>query len=97
MGTTAGTDPGGVQGVPLAARAEHKHNGIHRPTIVDPRVVTAQRMRFARREQRFDLGPKLIGDLPRPARFLFFHFVPPAAGLSYRRTVLFLCLSHLLG
>jgi hypothetical protein len=60
MGTTAGTNAGGIQGVPLTAGPQHKENGVHRPAVGHPRIVTAEWMRFTRRQERFDLGPEFV-------------------------------------
>jgi hypothetical protein len=73
VGRGAGTDPGFVQGVPLAAGAQHEENGIEGATILHAGVVTAQRVGLARREQRVDLGPEFIRDAPKTARFLGLH------------------------
>src|SRR5262249_49192563 len=47
MGGTLGTDPRRVQRLPLAARAEHKKDGIHGFAIIDTRPMAPQRVRFA--------------------------------------------------
>ena len=47
---TARADPGGIQGVPLAARAQDKEDGVHGVPRIDRLAVTAQGMRLARRE-----------------------------------------------
>lgn len=53
-----------IQRIPLNACAEHKQNCIHGISIWNSGVMTAQRMGFSRRQQRLDLLPELVGDLP---------------------------------
>jgi len=42
MDGTAGTAASRMQGIPLAARAEHEEDSIHRPTIIDAGPMTPQ-------------------------------------------------------
>src|SRR5262249_7610378 len=44
VGRTAGADAGGIQGVPLAAGAEHEEDGVHGLAVIDARVMAAQRV-----------------------------------------------------
>jgi hypothetical protein len=48
MGGTAGTDARVIQGVPLAASAQHEEDGIPRLTILDTGAMAAQRVELAR-------------------------------------------------
>jgi hypothetical protein len=57
MGGTAGADPCFLQGIPLAARAQHKEDGNHGLAIINPRAVTSKRMRLPRGEQGLDALP----------------------------------------
>jgi hypothetical protein len=50
----AGADARRFQRVPLAARAQHEKDRCHRVAIGHARVVTAEQMRLARRNQRPD-------------------------------------------
>ena len=64
MGGTPGTDARLVQGIPLAASTEDEEDGIHRLSIIDAGPMAPQGVRLARREQRHDVLPQLIGDTP---------------------------------
>jgi hypothetical protein len=64
MGGTTGTDARLVQGLPLAASAEDEEDGIHRLSSIDAGPMTPQGVRFARREQRHEVLPQLIGNTP---------------------------------
>jgi len=44
VGGTAGTDARGVQGIPLAASAQHKEDGIHGPAVIDSGPMAPQRV-----------------------------------------------------
>ena len=61
MGGTTGTEARFVQRIPLAAGAEHEEDGIHGLPIIDTGTMTPQGVRFARREQRLDALPQLVG------------------------------------
>ncbi len=52
------TQPGFVERIPLASRAEDEEDCIHRPAVGDARPATAKRMRFRR------LGEKRLYLLP---------------------------------
>src|SRR5215212_306089 len=58
------TDPGLVEGVPLAAGAKAEEDGVHGRSVADPGVVAAQRVGLARRKERLDPLPQLIRDAP---------------------------------
>jgi hypothetical protein len=64
MGGTTGTEARLMQGMPLAARAEDEEDGIHRLALLDAGPMTPQGVRLARREQRHDVLPQLIGNTP---------------------------------
>jgi len=51
MGRPTGTDARLVRRMPLAARAEHEKDGLHRLSIIDARPLAPQRVRFARGDQ----------------------------------------------
>ena len=70
MGRTTGTEARLVQCMPLAARAEHKKDGIYHFTIIDARPMTPQRVRFVRWKQGHDTLPQLIRDTLVTAGFL---------------------------
>jgi hypothetical protein len=70
MGGTTGTDTGLVQGVPLAARAQHEEDGIHGPAIIDAWTMTPERMGLAWRKEGLDARPQFVGEAPIPADFL---------------------------
>jgi hypothetical protein len=57
MGRTAGTEARVIQGIPLAAGAEDKEDGIHRSAIIDAGPVTPERVRLSGWEQRLDALP----------------------------------------
>lgn len=69
----ARADPRRIQGVPLAASAEHEQNGRHRVSVRDPRPVASQRMHRPRWQQRLDLGPQLVRQFPALASRRLFH------------------------
>jgi hypothetical protein len=64
MGGTTGTDARLVQGLPRAASAADEDDGSHRLAIIDAGPMTPQGVRLARREQRHDVLPQLIGNTP---------------------------------
>jgi hypothetical protein len=70
MGGTAGADARLIQRVPLAARAEHEENGIHRLPILDTGPMASQGMWFARWEQRHDALPQFVRHTPIRAGLL---------------------------
>jgi len=70
MGGTAGADACLIQRVPLAARAEHEENGIHRLPILDTGPMASQGVRFARREQRHDALAQFVRHTPIREGFL---------------------------
>src|SRR6195952_4834159 len=49
MGGGRRADPGGVQGIPLTASAQHEEDRIHRCPVRRARSMAAQRMRWPRR------------------------------------------------
>jgi hypothetical protein len=70
MGRTTGTEARLVQRIPLATRAEHKKDGIHRFPIIDARPMAPQRVGLARREQGHYVLPQLVWDTPVTVGFL---------------------------
>ena len=60
-----GAKKSGVQGLPLAAGAEHEENGVHADPIRRARLAAAERVgvhMFG--NQPFDLGPQIIRNAP---------------------------------
>jgi hypothetical protein len=57
VSSTAGTDAGRGQRVPLTARAQDKENGIHGLAIINPGAVAPQGMGLPRRQERLDTLP----------------------------------------
>ena len=57
-------DRGLSQGVPLAARAQHEEDRVHRRPVRHPRVVAAQRMLRPRRQQWLHLRPQRVRQPP---------------------------------
>jgi len=78
---TARTDSGSAQRVPLAPRAQYEQDGIHRSPVAHPWVVTAERMRLARRQKRFHLLPNLIWQTPAIVLLQHAHDSSPDHGL----------------
>ncbi len=65
MGGGAWAEPGGVQGLPLTARAEHEEDGLHAHAIRGPRPAPAEAMRvFVFGEQQGDAVPQVVRDMP---------------------------------
>src|SRR5947209_14478037 len=61
-------DPGLVEGVPLAAGAKAEEDGVHGRPVAHPGIVATQWVRLARRKERLDLLPQLIGTTPVAAQ-----------------------------
>src|SRR5919204_4294197 len=59
-----GADPGRAQRVPLHPRAQHEQNRVHRVPVWHARVVTPERMRRTRRQQRLHPPPCRVGEPP---------------------------------
>jgi hypothetical protein len=57
MGGTTGAEARLVEGIPLAASAQHKEDGIHGLAIINAGPVAPQGVRFPRREQGLDAVP----------------------------------------
>jgi hypothetical protein len=70
MGGTTGTDTRLVQRIPLASRAQHEENGLHRLPIIDPWPVAPERVRLPWREQGVEALPQGVGYPPIPLSFL---------------------------
>jgi hypothetical protein len=70
MGGTTGADARLMPRMPLAARAEHEENGIHRLSILDPGPMAPQGVWFARREPRHDTLPPFVRHTPITVGFL---------------------------
>ena len=68
MRRTAGADPGGIEGIPLAAGAQHEENGVHGGAIVHPRSMTPERVGLSRWQERLDPLPQGIRDAPSPVK-----------------------------
>jgi hypothetical protein len=68
MGGTAGPDAWRLQGIPLASRAAHEEEGIHRPAISDAGPMPPQGAWFTRREQRDAALPQHVRDAPAVIR-----------------------------
>jgi hypothetical protein len=64
MGRTTGAEARLVQGIPLAAGAEHKEDGIHGLPIIDAGPMAPQGVRFTRWEQGLNAAPQLVRDTP---------------------------------
>jgi hypothetical protein len=63
MGRAAGTDAGGVQGVPLAARPQDKEDGVHARSVIGTRPTAAEAMRVLMfGQQEHNLLPQFIGN-----------------------------------
>src|SRR6266852_6737807 len=59
MGGGTGAKAGGVQGLPLTARAEHEEDGLHAHAVGRPRPAAAKAMRvFVLGEQQSDAVPQ---------------------------------------
>jgi hypothetical protein len=58
-----------MQGIPLAAGAQHEENGIHGVAILYTGSVAPQWVRLPWGEQRLDTFPQLVGDAPSTADF----------------------------
>jgi hypothetical protein len=77
MGRTLGADPRGAEGGPLAAGAEDEEDGVHGLAVGDARVMAAEGVGLAGRQQRLEALPQRVGDAPaiidhrsRGSRFL---------------------------
>src|SRR5215204_103881 len=64
VGRGARADTGGVQRVPLAPGPEHEEDTSHGVAIRNTRVVAAQRVLRARRQQRLQSCPERVWDRP---------------------------------
>ena len=64
VGGTARTDARGLQGIPLAASAQHEEDGIHGLAVIDAGPMTPQGVRFPCRKQVDDALPQHVRDAP---------------------------------
>jgi hypothetical protein len=64
MGATLRTEAGGIQGLPLAAGAQHEQDGVQGVAVVHARVVATERVGLSWRDQRLHLGPECVGNAP---------------------------------
>jgi hypothetical protein len=65
MGGGTRTKTGGVQRLPLTARAEHEEDGFHAHAVGCARPTAAEAMRvFVFGEQQRDAFPEVIRDMP---------------------------------
>jgi hypothetical protein len=65
MGGGTRTKAGGVQGLPLTARAQDEEDGLHAHAVGRTRPAAAETMRvFVFGKQQRDAVPQIIGDMP---------------------------------
>jgi hypothetical protein len=65
MGGGTGAKAGGVQGLPLAARAKDEEDGFHADAVGGPRPAAAEAVRvFVFGEKQSDAFPKVVRDVP---------------------------------
>jgi len=65
MGRGTRTKAGGVQSLPLTARAEHEEDSLHADAVGSTRPTAAEAMCvFMLGEQQGDALPQIIGDMP---------------------------------
>src|SRR5262249_21027893 len=64
VGRAAGADAGRVQGVPLAAGAEHEEDSGHGLAVLDARIMAAGRGDPPRGHEVEDPDPERVGDAP---------------------------------
>jgi hypothetical protein len=65
VGGGTGAEAGGVQGLPLAAGAQHEEDGLHTDAVGRARPTAAEAVRvLVFGEQRGDGLPQVIGDAP---------------------------------
>ena len=72
-------DPGQVERVPLHPRPQHQQDCVHRSAVRHAGVVTPQRMRRPRRQQRLDPLPQPIRNPPAVIAIDEPHSPPPLA------------------
>jgi hypothetical protein len=65
VGGRAGAEAGGIQGLPLAAGAEHEQDGLHADAVGGARSAAAVGVGIAVLGQQFADGlPEVVGDAP---------------------------------
>jgi hypothetical protein len=64
MGRRVTADPRRIECSPLAPGSQDEEDGIHRRTVGNTRVVTPERMRLSRGQQRLHLGPEGVRESP---------------------------------
>jgi len=65
MGGGTRTKAGGVQSLPLTARAQHEEDGLHAHAVGSTRPAPAEAMRvFVFRKQQSDGFPQIVTDMP---------------------------------
>jgi hypothetical protein len=64
MGRATGTEAGVIQGIPLATGAKDEEDSIHGLAVIHARPMAPQGVRFARWEQRLDVLPQLVRNMP---------------------------------
>lgn len=74
MGSGAWTKNGGVQGFPMAPRAEHEEDGIHTNAIGSARPTAAEAVFvYVFWKPELDFRPKFIGNTPMLGPFVIVH------------------------
>jgi hypothetical protein len=82
MGGGAWTKEGGVQGFPLAPRAEDEEDGIHTNTIGGTRPTAAKAVRvFVFWQPELDFPPKFVGNSPMLGPVVIVHDLAPVLQL----------------
>jgi hypothetical protein len=74
MGRGTGAELGGVQGLPLAAGAQHEKDGLHAEAVGRARPAAAEAVSvFVFGEQGGDGLPQIVGDAPSIGNRMFVH------------------------
>jgi hypothetical protein len=74
VGSGTGAELGGVQGLPLAAGAQHEQDGLHADAVGLARPTAAEAVGvFMFGKQGGDGLPQIVGDAPRIGDGMFVH------------------------